>query len=46
MDVSGGQVLLRLAGSRVALENGLSAHRLQLVDDNGRLLINAKPKTS
>ncbi|MBL6774963.1 MAG: hypothetical protein ISQ26_06075 [Candidatus Puniceispirillum sp.] len=46
IDVSGGRVLLRLAGSRGALENALSAHRLQLVDDNGRLLINAKPKTS
>ena len=38
----GGQLYLRLAGSRKALQNALSAHRLQLVDDGDRQLINAK----
>ena len=45
LDTAGGQVLLRLVGSREALENALSAHRLQLVDEGDRLLISAKPKT-
>ena len=38
----GGQLYLRLAGSQKALQNALSAHRLQLVDDGDRQLINAK----
>ena len=42
LDTKGGQVVLRLVGSREALGNALSAHKLELVDDNGRLLIKAK----
>ena len=46
LDTKGGQVVLRLVGSREALGNALSAHKLELVDDDGRLLIKAKPKNS
>ncbi|MDA7587047.1 hypothetical protein N8783_04100 [Alphaproteobacteria bacterium] len=46
LDTKGGQVVLRLAGSREALGNALAAHKLELVDDDGRLLIKAKPKNS
>jgi hypothetical protein len=42
----GGQVVLRLVGSREALGNALAAHKLELVDDDGRLLIKAKLKNS
>lgn len=43
LDVGGGQVLLRLAGSNEALQNALAAHRLRLVDEGNRQLIRAKP---
>ena len=46
LDTEGGQVVLRLVGSREALGNALAAHKLELVDDDGRLLIKAKPKNS
>ncbi|MBO79692.1 MAG: hypothetical protein CMQ22_09035 [Gammaproteobacteria bacterium] len=46
LDTKGGQVVLRLVGSREALGNALSAHKLELVDDNARLLIKAKPENS
>ena len=46
LDTKGGQVVLRLVGSREALGNALAAHKLELVDDDGRLLIKAKPETS
>ena len=46
LDTMGGQVVLRLVGSREALGNALAAHKLELVDDDGRLLIKAKPKNS
>jgi hypothetical protein len=46
LDTKGGQVVLRLVGSREALGNALAAHMLELVDDDGRLLIKAKPKNS
>jgi hypothetical protein len=46
LDTKGGQVVLRLVGSRKALGNALAAHKLELVDDDGRLLIKAKPKNS
>jgi hypothetical protein len=46
LDTKGGQVVLRLVGSREALGNALAAHKLELVDDDGRLLIKAKPKNS
>jgi hypothetical protein len=46
LDTTGGQVVLRIVGSREALVNALAAHQLELVDDNGRLLIKAKPKNS
>ena len=42
----GGQVVLRLVGSREALGNALAAHKLELVDDDGRMLIKAKPENS
>ena len=44
LDTQGGQLYLRLAGSQEALQNALSAHRLQLVDHGDRQLIYAKPK--
>ncbi len=44
LDTRGGQLYLRLAGSQEALQNALSAHRLQLVDHGGRQLISAKPE--
>jgi len=44
LDTRGGQLYLRLAGSQKALENALSAHRLQLVDHGDRQLISAKPE--
>jgi hypothetical protein len=37
---------LRLVGSREALGNALAAHKLELVDDDGRLLIKVKPENS
>ena len=46
LDTKGGQVVLRLVGSREALGNALAAHKLELVDDDGRLLIKAKPQNS
>ncbi|MDC0649821.1 DUF2066 domain-containing protein [Alphaproteobacteria bacterium] len=46
LNTKGGQVVLRLVGSREALGNALAAHKLELVDDDGRLLIKAKPKNS
>ncbi|WP_443644843.1 hypothetical protein [Candidatus Ponderosibacter sp. Uisw_141_02] len=46
LDTKGGQVVLRLVGSREALGNALAAHKLELVDDDGRLLIKAKPENS
>jgi hypothetical protein len=46
LDTKGGQVVLRLVGSREALGNALAAHKLELVDDNGRLLIKAKSENS
>jgi hypothetical protein len=46
LDTRGGQVVLRLVGSREALSNALAAHKLELVDDDGRLLIKAKLKNS
>ena len=46
LDTKGGQVVLRLVGSREALGNALAAHKLELVDEDGRLLIKAKPKNS
>ena len=42
LNTRGGQLHLRLAGSQEALQNALSAHRLQLVDHGDRQLINAK----
>ncbi len=39
----GGQVLLRLAGSREALENALAAHGLELAGDDDRQLIQVRP---
>jgi hypothetical protein len=41
LDTQGGMVRLRLAGSQQALQNALAAHRLKLVDENGRLTIAA-----
>ena len=38
----GGQVSLRLVGSQGALQNALAAHRLQLVDEGDRHLINVR----
>ncbi len=46
LDTNGGQVVLRLVGSREALGNALAPHKLELVDDDGRLLIKAKPENS
>ena len=46
LDTKGGQVVLRLVGSREALGNALAAHKLELVDGDGRLLIKAKPEKS
>ena len=46
LDTKGGQVVLRLVGSREALGNALAAHKLELVDDDDRLLIKAKPENS
>ena len=46
LDTKGGQVVLRLFGSLEALGNALAAHKLELVDDDGRLLIKAKPENS
>jgi hypothetical protein len=46
LDTKGGQVVLRLVGSREALRNALAPHKLEFVDDDGRLLIKAKPKNS
>ena len=46
LDAKGGQVVLRLVGSREALGNALAAHKLELVDNDGRLLIKAKPENS
>ena len=46
LDTKGGQVVLRLVGSREALGNALAPHKLEFVDDNGRLLIKAKLKNS
>ena len=46
LDTKGGQVVLRLVGSREALGNALAPHKLELVDDDGRLLIKAKLKNS
>ena len=46
LDTKGGQVVLRLVGSREALGNALAAQKLELVDDDGRLLIKAKPQNS
>ena len=46
LDTKGGQVVLRLVGSREALGNALAAHKLELVDDDGRLLIKAKLENS
>ena len=46
LDTKGGQVVFRLVGSREALGNALAAHKLELVDDDGRLLIKAKPQNS
>jgi hypothetical protein len=46
LDTKSGQVVLRLVGSREALGNALAAHKLELVDDDGRLLIKAKPENS
>ena len=43
LNTLGGQVLLRLAGSREALENALAAHRLELADDGDRQLIHVRP---
>ena len=44
LDTSVGQVLLSIAGSREALQNALSAHRLQLVDEGHKYFISTKPK--
>ena len=46
LDTRGGQLYLRLAGSQKALQNALSAHRLQLVEHGDRQLISAKPENS
>ena len=46
LDTKGGQVVLHLVGSREALSNALAPHKLEFVDDDGRLLIKAKPKNS
>jgi hypothetical protein len=46
LNTKGGQVVLRLVGSREALGNALAPHKLEFVDDNGRLLIKAKLKNS
>ena len=46
LDTKGGQVVLRLVGSREALGNALAAHMLELVGDDGRLLIKAKSENS
>ena len=46
LNTKGGQVVLRLVGSREALGNALAPHKLKFVDDDGRLLIKAKPKNS
>ena len=46
LNTKGGQVVLRLVGSREALGNALAPHKLEFVDDGGRLLIKAKPKNS
>ena len=46
LDIKGGQVVLHLVGSREALSNALAPHKLEFVDDDGRLLIKAKPKNS
>ena len=39
LNTNGGQVSLRLAGSREALQNALAARQLQLVDEGDRLVI-------
>ena len=44
LNTRGGQLYLRLAGSQEALQNALSAHRLQLIDQGGQHLISAKPE--
>ena len=44
LDTRGGQLYLHLVGSQEALQNALAAHRLQLVDQGGRQLINVKPE--
>ena len=46
LNTKGGQVVLRLVGSREALGNALAAHKLELVDGDGRLLITAKSENS
>ena len=44
LNTRGGQLYLRLAGSKEALQNALSAHRLQLVDYGDQQMISAKPE--
>ena len=44
LNTRGGQLYLRLAGSKEALQNALSAHRLQLVDCGDQQMISAKPE--
>ena len=44
LDTRGGHLNLRLAGSQEALQNALSAHRLQLVNEGDKRLISAKPE--
>jgi len=46
LDTRGGQLYLRLAGSKEALKNALAAHRLKLVDHGSRHVIIAKPGNS
>ena len=46
LDTKGGHVVLRLVGSREALGNALAAHQLELVDDDGRLLVKTKPENN
>ena len=41
---TGWTIVLRLAGSQEALQNALSAHRLQLVESGDRQLISVKPE--
>ena len=44
LNTQGGQLYLRLAGSQEALQNALSAHRLQLINQGNQQLISAKPE--